>query len=317
MSSKPLGMIHLSDLHICDKDFDYISSAHGIAGFLFGGPALLTDFPRLRKAIEAKAEGMDWMIISGDITHTGRLVDLREAREFVFNIEGDFTGKAEAMRSVALIPGNHDRYEDKGPKPGNVGPFESKFNKFWNIGQGVQFRTLSEDLGVKAGFADFSLRKKDYVALPATPSLSELREWLELWGNGCVYEDVLEDLSSESAKHIADGWHVVWVIHFAPFHPRLREDDWKLRLRNQERLISRAREVGVRHIFCGHTHKQDHYECNEVEIFCAGQSLRDSRFASAHFFVVKLAVSEQGLVTQSWESVVRSVGRRNRGIGKD
>lgn len=305
MSKNSLKLLHLSDLHICNTDVDYLLSVHGVAGFLFGGPALQTDFSRLRRAVEARAENMDWLIITGDITHTGRIVDLREAREFVLGIEADFANSdEEGKRSLALIPGNHDRYENKGPAPGNVGPFEEKFKRFWSIGQDVQFRVLSEELRVQAGFADFTLQKKDAVYLPAMaewqrhpPSSAEIKEWIEMWGNGCVHEDLLESLSEASASRISSGWRIIWVIHFAPFHPSLNQDGWKLRLRNEEHLISRARDLGVTHIFCGHTHQQDHYNCHGVEVFCAGQSLRHSRFATAHFFAVELEVTENRLAT--------------------
>jgi hypothetical protein len=258
MNRDSINILHLSDLHICNTDTDYLRSVHGIAGFLFGGPALQTDCARLRREIEAEAKNMDWLIITGDITHTGRVVDLRDAREFILGLEGDFAENNKAIKSsLALIPGNHDRYENKGPNPGNVGPFEDKFDRFWKIGQGVQFQVLSEELRVQAGFADFSLQKKDTISLPPIeewrrrpPSASEFKEWLEMWGNGCVYEDVLENLSKASDSRISDGWRVIWVIHFAPFHPKINMNLWKLRLRNEESLMTRAKDLGVSHIFC-------------------------------------------------------------------
>jgi len=314
MSTNSLSILHLSDLHVCNTDADYLFSIHGIAGFLCGGPALQTDFSSLRRTVGARAKDADWILITGDITHTGRIGDLREARELIFGMEGDISNNRGDGCSLALIPGNHDRYENKGPDPGNVGPFEEKFKKFWSIGQGVQFRVLSEQLRVQAGFADFSLQKKDAVRLPAMeewrrrpPTASELRAWLEMWGNGCVHDEVLNDLADSSAGRISDGWSIIWVIHFAPFHPGFGQDDWKLRLRNEEKLMSRARDLGVTHIFCGHTHQQDHYNYEGVEIFCAGQSLRDSRFSKARCFSVRLFLDGGRLTTQSWENIVRSV----------
>jgi|SRR6185295_2972422 len=312
-----LNLLHLSDLHICDKDTDYLQSIHGIARYVCGGPALQTEYSRLRKAIESLARDTDWLIITGDITHTGRIADLGEAIGFMEGVEGDLSREnAGGKGSLALIPGNHDRYRNKGPDPGNVGPFESRFGKYWDVGQGIQFRVLSEELRIQAGFVDFSLRKSDAVNLPKVqdwgrqrPSAGELKRWLSLWGQGCVYEDLLKQLKDETAAHIAAGWKVIWVIHFAPF-PRLlnKVGQWKLQLRNEERLVSSAKELGVRHIFCGHTHEQDHYSCNGVEVFCAGPSLRDSRLSKACFLFVRLSVNEHGLKTLSCEEIARSTG---------
>lgn len=320
--NQTLSLLHLSDLHICNTDLDYIASVHGLGGFLFGGPALQSDFPKLRRAIEARTQETDWLIITGDLTHTGRVADLRDAREFVLNIESDFLkGANRGGCSLALLPGNHDRYKNKGPEPGNVGPFEDKFKRFWNIGQSVQFSVLSEELRVQAGFADFSLQEKDAFHLPSLkgwgrrhPTAEEFRKWAEVWGAGCVHEGLLEELAASSASRIEDGWRIIWIIHFAPFHPGLGEAD-PLRLRNEEKLISRAKELGITHIFCGHTHAQNHYTIDGVEVFCAGQSLRDSRFARAHFFAVELEIIEGRLSTRSCVDVTRSLKSRSY-VGK-
>lgn len=312
-----LRLLHISDLHIGDESLrggrKYLELAHGKLNVLLGPPAMNADRNFLKTALEERAGWADWVIVTGDLSHTGRSSDLSEAAMYIDALEGGFSNRTgRARRSFMLLPGNHDRYTEDGPYPSGVMPlaFDAKFSSYWNVGRGVDFRTLSNDLRVKAGFADFSLREEEAGSIRRVLSEfsgEEIVRFCGMCGQGRVYDDLLDSLYEESARWIMLGWKVIWVVHFAPFPPKLEghKRQWSLMLRGEDKLVSAAKSLGISQIFCGHTHESDRYNCDGVEVFCSGPALRNRPEKKASFFAVELEVLEEGLRTLSAEVVER------------
>ena len=215
----------------------------------------------IRKTIDA-------MIITGDLATTGNLTDLQAAYEFLTAPAGQrsyLTAVGEPTLSewmgppinpnqrqlLDILPGNHDRYRP-GLRclPGGT-VFDARFSPaLWVSGTRVQagLAKRKNDVVLHVVKADFALSRwyhgKFFYYLPG---------W---YGQGRVYEEVLEELVEETKrirKIITDQECTpisLWAIHFDPF-----TTDETLQLLESERLIEAAKEANVTAILCGHTHE--------------------------------------------------------------
>lgn len=219
---------------------------------------------------------VDLILITGDIATTGDLSDQQTAHELLTaQPEHRWTSAHQrptlrgAMAPVAILPGNHDRYTRIQFPFGTAGAaFDAVFREYWPAGQdafeiGV-LRKEGEWLGIVG--ADFTLRKGD-----ATDALAQT-------GEGEVYQDILANLRSRTREmrdqiETRTGARVaiIWAVHFAPAFKGCKP---LLGLRNEDALLTAAKEEQVFHILCGHTHESRTYALQVkktyVHIYCAG-----------------------------------------------
>ena len=162
---------------------------------------------------------------------------------------------------IHLMPGNHDRFTRwyQGYGPGGT-LFDSVFQKYWDVGQGVSSFVLGESLGIV--MADLTL----------TSMLHSTAFAGGFWGQGKAYVERIAFMKVQTALLRArqPNIAILWAVHFAPAFERLAEN---LRLIDDNRLIEAAEDSGIGHILCGHTHEQRRYSVGKnqpVTIFCGG-----------------------------------------------
>lgn len=213
---------------------------------------------------------LDLILITGDIATTGEADDLRVAVDFIAGppAAGWMTARdtptlAAAKTHIALLPGNHDRYENaKFPFGAAAVVFDDLFNDYWWAGQNASLIAVLEKQNewLLVLGADFSLRVPEYGYNPLAHA-----------GQGEVSPHVLKSLRlltkrcTEQLKRKGMTPAVVWAVHFAP-----RCEDTLLRLRNDDQLLAAAESEGVHHIFCGHTHEEGESVMGNIEVHCAG-----------------------------------------------
>jgi len=292
---KQLRLLHLSDLHLC-KNF------RSFRPYVFDDTVL----EAVAKWAYYYKENIDAIIITGDIAESGFIEDLLFAKDFIdsasaypsrvpwINIEGRPTLQS-CNKPIFLMPGNHDRYKKPlvpihgGAKFGEIfiNYWEDEINEYKYIRR--CFLPNSDNPLLAILFTDFSLEKfSDGIIHQGGP-----------WGQGRVYEERLSELIDNTKKLINLEYPiaVIWVIHFAPLYERyfkLRRNLWLL---NSERLISKADEFGIRHIFCGHVHESRYYKVGvnqDVKIYCAGTSTILSGPPYMHYRVIEI---DNGLVS--------------------
>ena len=236
----------------------------------------------------------DILLITGDLAATGSVEDLEVAKEYI----GPHRGGAWANRmqepilavsglSLALIPGNHDRYREGTLKPGSMN-FEQVFSSEWkpqsNCGRVSTAEVLKKNgLRVAVIGADFTLR--------AAADCAEIHGY---FGKGKVHSDVLSNLvdSTARAKESLHCSAVVWLVHFPP---RFLGIDPNLDLDLHDTLIAAAESLGVCAIFCGHTHKQSLYKAGGVIVCCAGSATESSTTEDWQFSVCDLSFEANAL----------------------
>jgi hypothetical protein len=223
---------------------------------------------------------LDLILITGDIATTGEPDDLQAAFDFIakpaaagWKTSDDAPTLAAAETPIAILPGNHDRYENtRFPFGAAAVVFDDVFNEYWWAGQNASPLAILQkgnEWLLLIG-ADFSLRVPEYRNNPFAHA-----------GQGDVSRHVLKSLRLLTRRYRDQllrrgaAASVAWAIHFAPRCP-----DPLLALRNDESLITAAEEDGVHHIFCGHTHQADEPPpIGNVHIHCAGTG---SSFDSPH-----------------------------------
>jgi len=228
-------------------------------------------------ALEAAAEflfevreGVDLVLISGDVADDGQQRNLDAALRFIaapavrdwyVMQEGAVHPRLDAERDGGppffIIPGNHDRFHGVGRLPGGTA-FDQTFGAYWERGLGgVQAISLKKDLSTLTLIAaDFCLQS----AFSGTVYL----------GQGNAYEDVIAALVEETAAVRATypNGGIVWVSHFPP----LLDVDLSLRLLGAERLINAARDNNVRYVLAGHLHRSQVNTYVDLEVICTGSA---------------------------------------------
>ncbi len=284
-------LLHISDLHIGmqQKIIGFPDRKH-LSQFPLGQVSLAPssyDFD-LAKAVAKHAfyrgNRLDAILITGDLATVGYTADLGLAHDYVhapglpralpgqpawswapWLSAAGFPTLEPAGAPIVLLPGNHDRFQGWLMHAGGT-DFDVVFHSDWNGQRKAQtlivLQLEQENLAIVA--ADFTLQhNKD--ADVATGG-----RWAYM-GQGKVYPAVLQDLLQETHAQRAEYGRVavVWALHFpgefAQLDPVLRLID--------DHLLSVATQVGVTHIFCGHTHEPRQYALASnpaIQVYCAG-----------------------------------------------
>jgi 3',5'-cyclic AMP phosphodiesterase CpdA len=240
----------------------------------------------------------DGFVVTGDLATTGDQQDLSIARSFfegslcysIRHQSEQFSLFKFPADKLAVLPGNHDRYDGLLCHPGGTN-FEDTdaFCEQWRLTpttslgnskekvQSFHFSKNDDSLTVIA--ADFSLPQGKY------------RNPLRYLGKGLVNAEILKALvnRTEMAKQTSA---VVWAVQFPP---RFRGLSRSLRLEDEDRLIDSATRLGVSHILAGHTHICDRYfarsrNSNYITVICAGSPTARGT-ESPSFFDLEIAVN--------------------------
>lgn len=116
----------------------------------------------------------------------------------------------------------------------------------------------------------------------------------------------LSKLDKETKKAQKKTKHVIWCLHFAPeieYEPD-QDISEKLILINGNELVRQAQLNKIKHIFCGHTHKDLEYSPKSgkgVKIYCNGTSSVYNKFNKDDtcFYMRKINVKDSGINIQS------------------
>src|SRR4030042_1128727 len=292
-----LRILHLSDLHLAGNRAFYERVATFTSLLSVYKPDALE---AITEIIYAWRNELHAIIISGDIAITGTKKDLKHAMELFktsanphptghwetpwLNYDGEPTFQI-FNKPIIIVPGNHDRYDNRLALPGEL--FYRYFESYWTAGTGgIQLTLLpnSEDPVLAIICSDFTL---DSI-LHATQPMGHFCQ-------GKVYDDRLKELVrlTETVAFSYPSCAVVWMIHFAPkFRDSQKFQEHlgnlkglaKLKVRLMEgltkliddgKLAEEAGKLGIRYIFCGHTHVYDNYyvdASNKVCILCSGSA---------------------------------------------
>ena len=193
---------------------------------------------------------IDGILFTGDLATTGLMADIGVAYSFIaepakngFVTETGSPTVNVSSAPIHVLPGNHDKFVNVTGAP-NCRTFELKFEAYMrNFSSGVG-HWVRRKQGQFIGFlcADFCLQSRQ----------DALDKVVGPYGQGRVYQDVLEELKSrtfrlrKSYKEI----QIVWLIHFAPF-----DCGYSLQLIDWDRIIDAARALRVLATLCGHTHQ--------------------------------------------------------------
>jgi predicted phosphodiesterase len=209
---------------------------------------------------------VDGIIISGDLATTGTGVDLSVARAFVdessaggFTTEGALPTLQASRRPIYVMAGNHDRYANNFATT-NSRTFDLAFQDYLRNYNGFVGHWVRKKREQHFGFvfADFTLRTR-----------MDGNGKLGAFGQGRVYDDILDELRSRTFRLRADYPEIVlnWMVHFAPYDcgSSLELIDW-------DKIVDAATAAGVVSTICGHTHSQRKIQAPGHVIYCAGSS---------------------------------------------
>ena len=164
-----------------------------------------------------------------------------------------------------LLPGNHDRFDGWLKNAGGQ-HFDQIFQSYWPRDKRVNLSVLEleeEKLAIIA--ADFTL---------AHNKQADETSWGYL-GQGKVHRDVVKALRHKTLacrkEHGAVA--IIWAVHFPPLFTGILP---QLRLLEEERLVTSAKRLGIKHLFCGHTHEPREYKIDQTNVWvhCAGASMQ-------------------------------------------
>jgi predicted phosphodiesterase len=326
---EPIRILHASDLHIARiaklKSITTLKSLFKSPRKFFNGVnrvrwANTYDPTVLRAFVDfiSRTPDIDALLFTGDLATTGDFDDLAMAFRFFKDHDSApwLYGPVKAFSDpclagielpVWLLPGNHDRFSKSGPGvfvPGGK-EFHNVFSDYWNDDVKVypKLTTKSGLTSIVIVAADFSLRSAD-----------DCGSWLNRYGGGKVYQDILDKLELET-RLLTDAEHpgltVFWAIHFPPAYPKLSRP---MRLIDCEAVLSAASRCGVRAIMSGHTHVPRRYTTTgtNIEVFCAGTATEYDPNTSHHFQIVniydhsKIRIDHYGLDQSGGFTLARS-----------
>jgi|GEM_PF-2249800 len=321
-------LVHISDLHFSDRPNSLNPFVGGLRwsdfallrNFAFFSPSSFSSAlaTHLTLYLESVQQGIDALVVTGDVATTGSQGNLKFAREYFFGKPVRtpepiyealrFSSRRDSSLPVLVMPGNHDRFEGTRCLPGGA-QFEAVFGDSWDADQDVvQYNTKrvkmvvlgkdGEHLGIC--LADFSLRRLgDHVGK------------LGWFGQGKVYDDILHDLETltVSAKREIKNLYVIWAIHFPPVHP---VEEVQLQLIDGRLIGPKAEACGVGVIICGHVHEARIYRIPtspKLSVICAGSATSVEQAAEHALFEMELNLSKGALVAGaatkiSYDSVI-------------
>jgi predicted phosphodiesterase len=211
----------------------------------------------IRFVLEPK-NAIDFVVCSGDLAATGHPNDLKASLNYFEKGIRGFGPKAETIRAgllssgkrVFFMPGNHDRYGDKGAAGNKT--FDLIYQRFW----GTKKREhIDHIVAVKNGVrliviaADFTLKRNDDAQRVGVWPKS-----LTKWGQGKCYEETLVELESHTQAVLISypSCTVVWAVHFPPSSVK----DERLKLIDGEKVLIKAKELNVGVLLSGHVHEK-------------------------------------------------------------
>lgn len=214
--------------------------------------------------IRSASHQLDMLVLLGDLATTGLPEDIDVAKK-VFT---DTSGKRHIDSSIGprfgvlgiplhIIPGNHDRYQNDLGKPGGK-LFDREFASVYKPVNSVSHHHLqSDDVTLGLFSADFC-----YLADELVLGLKKR------YGRGRASSIVLGELDRQTSlwKKQNPGKPVIWAIHFSPSD----NVDKEILLENRSDVIALANTLGVKHIFCGHTHLRSHDIGSHPHLYTAG-----------------------------------------------
>lgn len=260
----------------------------------------------LTRSLANDVNDVDLILLNGDTSTTGTMEDLNVAFKFLneqpISANSIYSqDKKPALKAAGvkyfLIPGNHDTYQHNVfgiPMQGSR-KFDKIFNKYWKGGNGVRVdSTVLQKQEVKLALigVDFSLEKKD-----STNILNA--------GNGKVYTPILDNLKKVTMFHQNQGCVILWAVHYSPL-----ETDTFLKIINSNDLMALSKEMGVKYILCGHTHKYKIYRGNtNIIVADSATSFGDKNgFNKLEFTVKNHAVSSCNVKRYLYNSEVGANG---------
>lgn len=278
-----IRLLHLSDLHLAGKYRAFYEKLEKL------NIPLSVHHPDVLSAVSEIIynwrDEFDGVLITGDISTTGFKDDLQIAIDWL-NEKTNLTLTPDGFaKPIILVPGNHDRYANLAGFPGTK--FDQYFSSYWSAGfGGIQTFFVPDRVSPLLSIvsADFSLKHIYDSSCP-----------FGHYGQGKVYRDRLLSLVNET-KGITKYYPncgIVWMIHFAPEFEKHHQLDRKMLLLKSDDLIEAAKNIGIRYIFCGHTHQSSDYltlSNRGVTIHCAGTStcLGDDHNTTIHIRLIEL-----------------------------
>lgn len=241
------------------------------------------------------SDSVDGIIITGDLATTGSTADIAVAAQFVTEPAGGpeyltadrFPTIASLQVPVHVFAGNHDRYMNNVARPFS-NHFDFVFEDYMDrktpfVGSWVSEK---DEKALAFVYADFCLRTRLEASFP---------QQLNAYGQGRVYEDVLDELRVEtlSIRREYPGIHVVWMVHFAPYECGLY-----LRLHEHQRYLDAAEALGVVATICGHTHELLSRELKTQTIYCGGSACCVDNVGGYMVHVLDFEVDEDCFVSR-------------------
>jgi len=285
-----IRILHLSDLHLAGRNrprYEVVARLK-LPLSVYQPDVLLA----VSEIITNWRNEIDGILITGDIATTCSLDDLIFARDILSRYIHSCLIDNKKLKHpledfnkpVIIVPGNHDRFTNLAAFPGNN--FYQIFSSSWYAGiGGVQIFSLpnSESPLLSIISTDFSLEH-----------VRDSSCWFGHFGQGKVYHDRLKSLilRTEEINKNHPYCSIIWMIHFAPQFERHYQLDPRMVLVDSNDLIESAEKVGVKYIFCGHTHQYADYTAGDgVQIHCAGTStcIGDDQNTTIHLRLIELS----------------------------
>jgi DNA repair exonuclease SbcCD nuclease subunit len=252
-------------------------------------PTSYDDRPLLAAAdrIAELSRSLNLLVLLGDLATTGKdddlfvaeqvFLDQKEVRHLTAAIEPRFGGLGVR---VHVVPGNHDRYKDDVATPGGKN-FDRVFQSVYQPNSGVCLEGITvDDVSVALISADFCYAEDSSIDL------------VRRYGWGTVDQTVLSELDFRTRlwQRKNPGKPVIWALHFSPGEGV----SITVRLEKRELVLDLAVRLGVKHIFCGHTHFRKREVGTHPHIYCSGSvSSVDSR--DNHFLhICEVTKSDDG-----------------------
>lgn len=233
--------------------------------FTLAKPTSYDDQPLLAAAdfIEEFKRELDLLLVLGDLATTGMKEDLavaagvfldnRSPEHVSASLDPRFGGLGVHMH---VVPGNHDRFIDDFAKPGGT-EFDRVFYDIYKPINGVCVKEIyKDDVSLCVISADFCFRSNSNPV------------FYKRFGRGKVDGSVLNQLDycTRQWQKSNAGRPVIWALHFSPGEGVSR----LLELEERDKVTRLAKQLGVRHIFCGHTHLRKREIGTYPHIYCSG-----------------------------------------------
>lgn len=263
----------------------------------------------LPKVLADHSFAVDALLITGDLATTGTQNDLDSAKDWIAGnaaarhiprnlFRSDVAPRlATVAKTLIIMPGNHDRFQRQNNIPRSP-LFETVFGSHWDMGSGRTMpaenvpeirKTIIQngDDWLIVLCADFSLREK-----------SDQDCIFGYLGQGRAYQNICDELVLETqfCREQHPNALIVWASHFPPKFDHERVGP-RLRLLDEDKLLTAAADAEVRVIFSGHTHISKAYTVlgSRVVVVCAGTPIAFGKDEEQSFNTVTLSANQGSL----------------------